>query len=211
MNKTQIRANMKVFLAGLSAHDRHIRSLAACNHLIATREFKNAQTIMIFMSMPSEVETSTLAVKAWQEGKNIAVPRIDWDNKRMEPIEIKTLDVGMQTTGPAGTPISIREPVTGTSLPLGIIDMVVIPGLAFDRNGYRVGRGRGFYDRFLSQQDFQGVRCALCFHEQLQLESIPCEPHDVPMDLIVTDREVVHCQRQNIGGAGGGGGAGRSH
>ena len=75
MNKNQIRANMKTFLAGLSAGERHIRSLAACQHLIGAREFKNSQTIMIFMSMPSEVETSTLAVKAWQEGKNIAVPR----------------------------------------------------------------------------------------------------------------------------------------
>jgi 5-formyltetrahydrofolate cyclo-ligase len=195
MNKTQLRANMKIFLAGLSAHDRHVRSLAACHQLIGTREFKNAQTIMIFMSMPSEVETSTLAVKAWQEGKNIAVPRIDWDSKRMEPVQIQSLDVGMQASGPSGTGITIREPTEGTVVPLGMIDMIVIPGLAFDRNGFRVGRGRGFYDRFLSQQDFQGVRCALCFHEQLQVEPIPCEPHDVPMDLIVTDREVHHCQR----------------
>jgi len=52
MNKNQIRVNMKLFLQGLSAHDRHVRSLAACQHLISTREFKNAQTIMIFMSMP---------------------------------------------------------------------------------------------------------------------------------------------------------------
>jgi 5-formyltetrahydrofolate cyclo-ligase len=192
MTKNQIRANMKVFLAGLSSHDRHVRSLAACQQLIGTREFKNAQTIMIFMSMPSEVETSTLAVKAWQEGKNIAVPRIDWDAKRMEPVEITSLDVGMQTAGPAGAP-PVRQPVTGKVVPLGVIDMVVIPGLAFDRKGYRVGRGRGFYDRFLCQQDFQGARCALCFHEQLQEAGVPCEPHDIPMDLIVTDREVVRC------------------
>jgi 5-formyltetrahydrofolate cyclo-ligase len=154
---------------------------------------------MIFMSMPSEVETSTLAVRAWQEGKNIAVPRIDWEAKRMEPVEIKSLDVGIQSSGPAapqgnaGAPIMIRQPTEGKVVPLGLIDMIVIPGLAFDRTGYRVGRGRGFYDRFLSQQDFQGVRCALAFHEQLQTSSIPCEPHDVPMDLIVTDREVVRC------------------
>jgi 5-formyltetrahydrofolate cyclo-ligase len=106
----------------------------------------------------------------------------------MEPVEIRSLDVGMQTSGPG-----IREPVTGTAVPLGVIDMIVIPGLAFDAKGYRVGRGRGFYDRFLAQQDFQGIRCALCFHEQLQAEPIPCEAHDVPMNLIVTDREVIRC------------------
>ncbi len=190
MTKLQLRAQMKIFLAGLSANERHARSLAACDELMATREFRHAQTIMIFLSMASEVETSTLAVKAWQEGKSIAVPRIDWDTQRMEPVQITSLDTDtMQTSG-----MGFREPASGMSVPLGCIDMVVIPGMAFDRKGIRVGRGRGFYDRFLAQQDFKGVRCALCFHEQLVVEPLPCEAHDVPMDLIVTDTEVVRCQ-----------------
>lgn len=188
MNKNQIRIDMKAFLAGISAGDRHARSIAACQQLIATREFKSAQMIMIFMAIPGEIETSTLAVKAWQEGKSIVVPRVDWGEKRMEPVEIRSLDVGMKTTGPG-----LREPAEGTVVPLGLIDMVVTPGLAFDRRGYRVGRGRGFYDRFLARQDFKGVRCALCFHEQLLNEPIPSEAHDVPMDLIVTDLEVMRC------------------
>lgn len=193
MNKNQIRANMKLFLAGISAQERHARSLAACNNLCSTREFKNAETLMIFLSMPSEVETSTLAVKAWQEGKNIVVPRINWTDRRMEPVEIKSLDTAMQTIPIPGSNGGIKEPISGTAVPLGIIDMVVIPGLAFDRRGFRVGRGRGFYDRFLAQQDFQGARCALCFHEQLQNEPVPCEDHDIPMNLIVTDQEILHC------------------
>jgi 5-formyltetrahydrofolate cyclo-ligase len=199
MNKNQIRADMRAFLTGLSPHERHERSIAACQQLVTTREFKNAQTIMLFMSMPTEVETSTVAVKAWQEGKNITVPRVDWDGKRMEPVEIKSLDVGMQTTGTGG--VSVRQPVEGTVVSLAMIDMIVIPGLAFDRHGYRVGRGRGFYDRFLSQKDFQGLRCALCFHEQLLNEAIPSEPHDVQMDLIVTDREVLRCRGPGEHGA----------
>ncbi|HEY4329617.1 MAG TPA: 5-formyltetrahydrofolate cyclo-ligase, partial [Phycisphaerae bacterium] len=178
MNKNQLRAQMKVFLAGLSPAQRHANSVAACHQLLATREFKNAQMIMIFLSMPTEVETSTLAVKAWQACKSVAVPRVDWESKRMEPVEIRSLDVGMKTTGPGvgGGGGGVREPVTGTTVPLGLIDMIVVPGMAFDRRGYRVGRGRGFYDRFLSQQDFQGIRCALCFQEQLQEEHIEAEP-----------------------------------
>lgn len=190
MNKNQIRADMKAFLGGITPADRHARSMAACQLLISTREFKHAQMIMIFMSMPTEVETSTLAVKAWQEGKNVAVPRVDWNSKRMEPVEIRSLDVGMQSSGPGG---GVREPVTGTAVPLALIDLIVVPGLAFDRRGYRVGRGKGFYDRFLAQQDFQGLRCALCFHEQLLTEDIPAEPHDIPMNLVITDREVIRC------------------
>ena len=96
ITKSQIRANMKLFLAGLGAMERHDRSLKACEHLLQTREFKSAQMIMLFLSMVSEVETSTLAVKAWQEGKSIAVPRMDWPGRRMEPVEIRSLDVGMQ-------------------------------------------------------------------------------------------------------------------
>lgn len=182
---------MKMFLASLTAHQRHIRSLAACEQLIGTREFKHAQTVMIFLSMPSEVETSTLAVKAWQEGKTIVVPRMDWNHKRMEPVEIRSLELDVRDSEMAG----VREPIAGQPMPLGMIDMVVIPGLAFDRNGYRLGRGRGFYDRFLAQQDFRGTRCALCFHEQLVAEPLPCESHDVPMQLIVTDAEVVRCHQ----------------
>ncbi len=89
--------------------------------------------------------------------------------------------------------MGLREPDAGMALPLGMIDMIVIPGLAFDRRGFRVGRGKGFYDRFLAQQEFTGSRCALCFHEQVQSVVVPCEPHDVPMNLIVTDQEVIHC------------------
>ncbi len=80
-------------------------------------------------------------------------------------------------------------------VPLDLIDMIVIPGLAFDRRGYRVGRGRGFYDRFLAQQAFQGLRCALCYHEQL-IDAVPYESHDIPMDLIVTDQEIVRGVRR---------------
>lgn len=194
MNKNQIRTDMKAFLSGLSPADRHARSMAACHQLLATREFKNAQMIMIFMSMATEVETSTVAVRAWQEGKNIAVPQVDWEGHRLFPVEIRSLDVGIRTTKP-GVGGGVREPESGTAVPLGMIDLVVVPGLAFDRQGYRVGRGKGFYDRFLAQRDFQGIRCALCFHEQVLSEAIPVEPHDMPMNLVVTDREVIRCHR----------------
>ena len=188
MNKTQIRTNMRALLKNLPADERRQRSLAACELLAGTREFRNAQMIMLFLSMLSEIETSSLALKAWQEGKSIAVPRVDWESRRMDPLEIRSLDTGLQTVAQG-----YRQPIEGTVVSLGLIDIVIIPGLAFDRKGFRVGRGRGFYDRFLAQQDFQGVRCALCFQEQILTEDIPRESHDIPMDLIVTDKEIIRC------------------
>jgi 5-formyltetrahydrofolate cyclo-ligase len=198
MLKSQIRNDMKAFLTSLTPTDRHARSIAACQQFMTTREFKNAQMIMIFMSMPSELETGTLAVRAWQEGKSIAVPRVDWNAQRLEPVEIRSLDVGMRTSGPG-----VREPVSGTAVPLGLIDVVIVPGQAFDRQGYRVGRGRGFYDRFLAQQDIKAARCGLCFHEQLLVDAIPVEPHDMPMNLVITDREVIRCGHEQKGFPGG--------
>lgn len=189
MQKTLIRAQMKQFLAGITPEERHRRSLAACRLLSETKHFRNAQLIMMFLSMDSEIETSTIALAAWKEGKSIAVPRTDWETRRMDPVEINSLETNMQTAGP-GT-ISVREPVGGKVVPLDMIDLVVVPGLAFDRKGYRVGRGKGFYDRFLARKEFKGARCALCYHEQV-IDSVPYEPHDMPMHLIVTDRETIY-------------------
>ncbi len=190
MDKAQIRARMRSLLAEISPDERHTRSLAVCRKLAETREFRNAQLIMLFLSMENEVETSTLAIQAWKDGKSIAVPRIRWRERQIEPVEIKSLDT---TSGQGGA--SLREPVQGTVVSLGLIDLVAVPGMAFDRSGYRVGRGKGFYDRFLSQGDFQGLRIALCFHEQLIDETIPFEAHDIPMQMIVTDRQIVRCGR----------------
>lgn len=187
-SKSHVRDQMKLFLAGLSASDRHARSLAACDNLAGTREFKRASTIMMFLSMKDEIETCTLAIRAWQEGKAVVVPRIHWSTTRMDPIQITSLETDVKESA-----LGFAEPIAGLPVPLGIIDMVIIPGLAFDGKGYRVGRGKGFYDRFLSQQDIKAVHCGLCFHEQLIAAPLPCESHDVPMHLIVTDREVLRC------------------
>lgn len=190
MSKNQIRADMQQLLKKITPEERHSRSLAACRNLLHLKEFKAAQMIMIFMSIPCEIETSPLAIQAWQEGKQIAVPRVDWDHHRMDPIEISSFDCC--EPGQKG----IREPASGTSVPMALIDLIVVPGMSFDRCGFRVGRGKGFYDRFLSDADCKAKRVGFCFHEQLHPKDLPTEAHDIQMDLIVTDQEVIHCQRR---------------
>ncbi len=95
MEKINIRTQMKTFLTGITPQERHRRSLAACELLAGTKEFRNAHLVMLYMSMPTELETATLAVKAWAEGKSIAAPRVDWNGKKMEPVEITSLDTGI--------------------------------------------------------------------------------------------------------------------
>jgi len=102
----------------------------------------------------------------------------------MLPVEISSLQTGLTTTGHG-----IREPETGKPVPISEIDLVLVPGLGFTANGFRIGRGMGFYDRFLAQPEFVGVSCGLAFEEQI-VPALPVLDHDVPLSMLVTDRSV---------------------
>jgi 5-formyltetrahydrofolate cyclo-ligase len=141
---------------------------------------------MLYLSTPMEVDTAPLALKCWQAGKAVVVPRVSWDQRRILPVEISSLQTGL-TTGGHG----IREPDahSGKPIPIDLIDLVVVPGLGFSENGYRIGHGMGFYDRFLAQSDFVGISCGLAFSDQVESE-IPVLDHDMPLSMLVSDRGV---------------------
>ncbi len=189
MDKNKIRTQMRDILSRISAADLHIRSQAVCRHLAATPAFQAAQSIMVFLSMNMEVETTTLAMAAWQAEKSIIVPRVLWQERSIEPVEVKSLE-----TQASPHLSGLRQPKAGTPVSLSMIDMVAVPGLAFDARGYRVGRGKGFYDRFLPQKELRAVTVALCFDEQVLPDLIPEEPHDVPVAMIITDKRVITCR-----------------
>ena len=89
--KAEIRAELRNRIAALSEPQRHAKSIAACALLAATHEFQNAQSIMLYLATPQEVDTSPLALRAWQHGKTVIVPKVSWDAKRMVPVEITSL------------------------------------------------------------------------------------------------------------------------
>ena len=102
----------------------------------------------------------------------------------MMPIEIRSLTHDLTETA-----MGIREPVAGVPIPVSLIDLIVVPGLGFDEEGNRLGRGQGFYDRFLSHPDMRAVKCAVGFEDQVCAE-IPRSPHDVRVEMLVTDAQV---------------------
>jgi 5-formyltetrahydrofolate cyclo-ligase len=91
------------------------------------------------------------------------------------------------------TTFGAKEPVDGEGLEPAEIDVIVIPGLAFDRGGYRVGYGGGYYDRFLRETRPDAVRMALCFALQV-VDRVPVGSFDLPVDLIVTEHETIRCR-----------------
>ena len=161
---------------------RHAKSVAACSLITSSPEFAAARVIMVYASMPTEVDTAPLALRAWQAGKTVVLPKVSWDQRRMLPIEISSLTTGMTSTGPG-----IREPIAGNPMPLDMVDLVIVPGLGFTNTGYRIGRGMGFYDRFLAQPEFLGLSCGLAFNEQV-VANLPVLDHDVPLSMLATDQ-----------------------
>lgn len=171
-------------MAALPADELARRSTQAAGLLFAQPEFEQAETMMIYLSLPHEVETTAIVVRGWQEGKRVTAPQVLWESRQMIPVEIESLEDDV-----AESPLGIRQPIRGEPTPVSQIDLVIVPGLAFDGHGNRVGRGRGFYDRFLVRKEFRGVTCGLALEEQIVGE-IETAPNDVRMKMVVTDRQV---------------------
>src|SRR5262249_32198383 len=120
----------------------------------------------------------------WRDIKRVLAPRVSWEQRRMLPIEINSLTSDIHEGN-----MGIREPLEGMPIPVFEIDLVIVPGLGFDEKGNRLGRGRGFYDRFLSHRDFRGVSCGLGLEDQV-VEDVPAFEFDVRVDMLVTDAKV---------------------
>ena len=138
MSKRELRQELRRKLAAIPAEELQQRSAAACRRLSESEEYRRAEVVMLFLSTPGEVDTSQLALQAWADAKRVLAPRVTWDQRRMLPIEIQSLGSGVED-GYMG----IREPIEGLPVPVADIDLVIVPGLAFDEQGNRLGRGRG--------------------------------------------------------------------
>jgi len=169
--------------------ERATGSLRACHRMFAHKEYVKAEVIMVYLALPMEVDTSSIVLRAWQDRKRVLAPKVSWNQRRMLPLQINSLTDDLVVSN-----LGIREPVSGTPFPIRHIDLVIVPGLAFDEYGNRLGRGRGFYDRFLAHPEFTGVSCGMAFHQQV-VPSVPVGPLDQAIDMLVTDTDVYRFER----------------
>ena len=186
MDKAQLRVELQKSLIGIAAEQRKEKSRRACRNLIETQEFQNASAIMMYLSLPHELDTSEAILCAWQMGKTVVVPKVSWQQRHMIPVQITSLDTGFSSDV-----MGLRNPIMGVPVPYEDIDLVVAPGLGFDRRGNRLGRGGSYYDRFFTNKDLKATKCGFAFAEQV-LESVPITANDVPVDILVTDEEVLY-------------------
>ncbi len=183
--KKTLRSELRDRMRRIDARELTDRSVDAAGYLFDSAEFARADVVMLFLSMPHEIDTRPLAVRAWQLGKTVTAPLISFAQRHMIPVEVRSLSDPMETDERG-----LSNPVNGQPVPVDEVDLVVVPGLGFDLAGHRLGRGAGFYDRFLSQPAFTGSTCGYALDDQV-VDAVPAHSHDVPLDMLVTDRRVV--------------------
>ncbi|MBC7344676.1 MAG: 5-formyltetrahydrofolate cyclo-ligase [Clostridia bacterium] len=163
------------------------KSLIITDKVASLPEYQAARLVMAYVSFRQEVDTSFIITRALAGGKKVVVPVTDRRAKDLVPSEIYDYpsELAPGTFGIMEPRPEVRRPVDPAE-----IDLVLVPGIAFDRRGNRLGYGGGFYDRFLRKLRPGVAKAALAYSFQV-VEKIDAEPHDLPLDLIITELEVI--------------------
>ena len=187
--KKALRKEMRSKRASMSKEDRDIASHKIVSNLLDNLIYKSADTIMAYSSMPEEIQLNELFENTFANDKILAIPLII-GRGTMRPVFLPTVED--LVVGDFGI-MTVRQDKR-QFVEFDNIDCVIVPGAAFDRQGNRLGLGGGYYDRFL-QRVPNAKRVALSFDYQL-LETVPAEPHDAKMDLIITESETLTFERE---------------
>ena len=164
-------------------------SIQAQKRVVGLAAFQRAKTIVLYASKANEVQTDLLFDVARHASKTILYPKVAHDTLHYEVVADRTNLI----SGHYG----ILEPPVATIATLYDVDVIIVPGVAFDQTGHRLGFGKGYYDRALMQKSPQTLLIGLCHNFQL-VDQLPHEAHDIPMDIIVTDHQVVRVRTDRL-------------
>lgn len=176
----------------LGRKDHELFSNIITEKILGSYLYKKSNTIMTFISFSNEVNTHNLIKESISNKKRIIVPITFPKTKEIRPSEISNFDeleIGFYNIlTPKKEFIRLINPME--------IELTIVPGLAFDRNGYRIGYGGGYYDRFLSLYP-DIIKIGIAFDLQI-VDSLPREEFDIPVDFIVTEKEIIKCNQEML-------------
>lgn len=187
MNKKSIRKNMSNRLQAMDRMTYEQMSYKIATELIGTDEWKKSSVIGLTVSRFPEVDTWQLIRTGWGQGKKMAVPKCIPASKGMSFRKLSAFTQLESSFFGLFEPIDSETEKTQKEE----IDLLIVPGLVYSKNGYRIGFGGGYYDRFL--KDYKGTSVSLAFSIQLA-ESVPFEAHDIPVGKIITEKGVFDCK-----------------
>jgi len=186
--KSEIRKSTRAKRDALSKKERSGKSAAIMEQLFDFANFLESRIILFYMSNKSEVDTEAMVRKALEIEKIVALPLIDRGKQEIVPFKVDNLEKDVRP-GYRG----IREPIPQRckQVPVKHVNLAIIPGIAFDERGGRIGYGTGFYDRFIPRLDITTRKVALSFECQI-VPQIPMEPHDRYTDIIITEKRIIY-------------------
>lgn len=192
MIKKSIRSLILDKKSKLGRKDHELFSNIITEKILGSYLYKKSNTIMTFISFSNEVNTHNLIKESISNKKRIIVPITFPKTKEIRPSEISNFDeleIGFYNIlTPKKEFVRLINPME--------IELTIVPGLAFDRNGYRIGYGGGYYDRFLSLYP-DIIKIGIAFDLQI-VDSLPREEFDIPVDFIVTEKEIIKCNQEML-------------
>ena len=175
MDKTELRREIRARKRAMTEAEIEERSARLAQLFFASRAYQNAKTIYGYLSYNQEVRTVPMLERALKDGKKVAVPKVYGDEMKFLYLD----DLTAVAKGYAGIP----EPIADEPVAHDETALVLMPGLAFDPQGHRIGYGGGFYDKFLAAEPNHPT-LALCYEFQM-LPKLDVEDHDIPVDMVL--------------------------
>lgn len=180
MDKSYIRKLIRNQKNALNDETKLLASKSVFRHIENLHIFNDADNILLYHSLPDELQTRS-AIDSWKLHKNIYLPRVNGENLEILPYKDNCLASGS---------FNIEEPTGCDITDINAIDLIIVPAVAFDRNGNRIGRGKGYYDRLLAKCTKQ-FKIGIGYDFQL-IDEIETECHDVPVDMIITPNNIIN-------------------
>lgn len=187
--KAALREQMKEARLALSKAEVEGRSAPIVARLVELEAFRRAGSVMLYLPVRNEVDTTRVVTQCLNDGKVLVLPRMDYEHDRI--VAHRVDDVATQLV--LGRMDLVEpDPAKTDVVSPAEIDLVVVPGLVFDRQGYRIGWGRGYYDAFLAADEAHAERVGLAYEFQL-VDVVEHDGHDVPMHSVVTEGTTLRC------------------
>ena len=183
-SKDAIRKKILTLRRNQKEEERFKKSKIIQKKLFLTPEFRNARVILFYAACDGEVETFDMIRKSLELGKTVALPKIMKQEKKIIPLIIHDLENDLEIG-----PYNIRQPKDNYTRPVDLkdIDLVAVPGVAFDKDNHRLGRGAGYYDRFLKDFPDTTPKFGLAFDFQIVQQLPHPQAHDVAVTRVISD------------------------
>jgi 5-formyltetrahydrofolate cyclo-ligase len=189
--KEALRKRLSALRRTLDQAARTERAREACARLVREPEFERAQVLLSYAPLRFELDPDDAVQRALALGKQVLLPRVIPDSHEL------ALHVYMPGDELEESGMGVREPLpTSPRMAPERVDLVLVPGLAFDARGFRLGFGKGYYDRLLPTLP-RAARFGLAFELSL-LPEVPCEEHDAPMDVLITEKRLLRMERPGL-------------